>query len=324
MKPAGALLLALLLCAPGAWAAPDYSCDALLREHLWRDLVSRPKERRKRVGLVLSAGSTRATAHVGVLQVLEQAGFPIDAVAGTSMGAVIGSLYAAGRPLPRIWEIAASLNQRVGGDFSRVRMLALLLAGQMGSSKKMEDFIRGEIGGLRFDQMPKPFTCVAMDIDTGETVLFRDGDVAAAVRASMNLPGVFAPVPYRQRYLVDGGVVDFIPVDAARQLGADWVLASITESDYRRARPRSALGMLEQVIDIRGSFLSREQRTRAQFVIAPPVGDIGLSETSRAPEAIAKGVIAAYKALPSAMESLILFSLESLAQDWGPAAGARP
>ena len=103
---------------PGAWAGPDYSPDGLLRAHLWRDLTSRPTARRPQVGVVLSAGSTRGTAHVGVLQVLEQAGFPIDAVAGTSMGAVFGSLYAAGRPVKRLWEIMAGLKLGDGHQLS--------------------------------------------------------------------------------------------------------------------------------------------------------------------------------------------------------------
>ena len=319
------LILALLLCVPGLRAAPDYSPDGLLRAHLWRDLTARPPDRRPRVGLVLSAGATRGTAHVGVLQVLDRAGFPIDSVAGTSMGAVIGSLYAAGRPVSRIWEIMSGLNIGRGTNLNSFRLIQLMLSDKLLSSEKTEKLIRDEIGGLSFAQMPVPFACVAMDIQTGEAVLFRDGDVAVAVRASMNLPGVFTPVPYRQRYLVDGGVVDYIPVDAARMQGAQWVLASITESDYRSARPRTVLEMFEQVIDIRGALLAREQRKQAQFLIAPSVGDIGSTETSRAPEAMAKGVVAAYQALKPAMESLLLFSLEHLSRDWAPAAlEARP
>ena len=301
-----------------AGAAPDYSADGLLRAHLWRDMTSRPQSRRPKVGVVLSAGSTRGVAHVGVLQVLNQAGFPIDAVAGTSMGAVIGSMYAAGRPVKRLWEIMAGLNLSMAGDFNSFRLVQLMLADKLLSSENTEKLIRGEIGGLRFDQLPIPFACVAMDINTGESVLFREGDVATAVRASMNLPGVFSPVPYRQRFLVDGGVVDYIPIDAARALGAQWVLASITESDYRSTRPQTVLEMFEQVIDIRGALLSQEQRKQAQFLIIPPVGGIGVSETARASEAMAKGVIAAYKALRPAMESLLLASLERMARDWGP------
>jgi hypothetical protein len=110
-------------------------------------------------------------------------------------------------------------------------------------------------------------------------------------------------------------------------LGAQWVLASITESDYRSTRPQTVLEMFEQVIDIRGALLSQEQRKQAQFRITPPVGEIGVTETARAPEAIDRGVIAAYKELQPAMESLLLFSLESMARDWGapaPAPESRP
>ena len=331
MKFVGALL-ALRLLAAGAWAAPDYSPDALLRAHLWREFTARPPSRRPHVGLVLSAGSTRATAHVGVLQVLEQAGFPIDAVAGTSMGAVIGAMYAAGRPVKRLRDIASRLSLRMGANYNSFRLISLMLADKLLSSEKTEKFISKEIGGLRFDQLPTPFACVAMDIYTGETVLFRDGDVASAVRASMNLPGVFAPVSYRQRYLVDGGVVDYIPIDAVKRLGADWVLASVTENDYRSARPENVLSVLqtlEQVIDIRGAFLSREQRKNADFIIEPPVGYIGIYDTSRASEAMDRGVIAAYENLKPATESLLLASLKSFAPDWGlgldhAASGAKP
>jgi len=320
------LILAALFLAQGAWAAPDLSPDGLLRAHLWRDLVSRSLDRRPKVGLVLSAGSARATAHVGVLQVLEQEGFPVDVVAGTSMGAVFGSLYAAGRPVKRLREIAAGLTLQTGTNANSLRLISLMLADRLLSSRNTENLIRGEIGSRRFDQLPRPFACVAMDIYTGESIIFRDGDVAAAVRASANLPGVFAPVEYRHRYLVDGGVVDYIPIDAAKLLGAQWVLASITENDYRSARPRTVLDTLEQVIDIRGSFLSREQRRQADFLVEPPVGDIGMYDIARAPEAMDKGVIAANKVVRAARESYILFSLKTLARDWGPAPapGSRP
>jgi NTE family protein len=309
-----------LLWAQGAWAA-DYSADALLREHLWRDLIARPLGQRPRVGLVLSAGSARATAHVGVLEVLDQSGFPIDVVAGTSMGAVFGSIYAAGRPIKRLWEIGSRLNLQTGTNASTVHLISLFLAEKLLSSEKTEKIVRAEIGGLRFSELPKPFACVAMDIYTGEAVIFRDGDVASAVRASMNLPGIFEPVQYRQRYLVDGGVVDYIPIDAAKLLGAQWILASITENDYRSVRPKTVLNVLEQVIDIRGAFLSREQRKLANFLIEPAVGKISMYEVGRTQEAMEKGVIAAYKGLRPAMEDLLLFSAPFFAEGW---AGKQP
>ena len=303
---------ALLFAAAPVPAAPDLSHDAILRGHLWTELRSLPKDRRPTVGLVLSAGSLRGVAHVGVVSVLENAGFPIDVVAGTSMGAVMGALYAAGHPVRRMWEIASQVTLGMGNNLNAVRLISLVLWDSLLSSKKTELFIHKELGGLRFEQLPKPFACVAMDIQTGEAIIFREGLVAPAVRASMNLPGIFKPVSYRHRLLVDGGVVDYIPDDAARLLGADWTIASVTESDYRAAKIRSVLNALEQIVDIRGSILSREQRKLVNFLIEPPVGDIGMYQTHRAPEAIGKGVIAAHKKLSAAKESLLLFSAEAL------------
>ncbi len=310
-------LLSASLARSGA-AAPNLSPDSLLRNHLWRDLTSRPKGRRPTVGVVLSAGSLRGVAHIGVLSVLEDAGFPIDVVAGTSMGAVIGSLYAGGRPISRLVDLAKKLTYKTGNNANTFRLVSLMLADKLLSSERLEELVRGELGGLRFEQLPKAFACVAMDLYTGESLIFREGDVAPAVRASMNLPGVFAPVEYRHRYLVDGGVVDYIPIGAAKLLGAEWVLASITEPNYRATKPRSVFESLEQVIDIRGAFVSREQRKLANFLIEPQVGDIGLYETARAGEAVTKGVLAANQGVKAAMESLLLFSLPRLAADYGP------
>ena len=319
------LLLLALAAATTAAAAPDLSSDALLRDHLWREVRAAAPPRRPRVGLVLSAGSLRGTAHVGVIKVLENAGFPVDVVAGTSMGAVMGSMYAGGLPVDRIWKIASSLRIDTGNDLSSARLISLVLFDKLLSSENTEKLIRSGLGGMRFDQTKKPFACVAMDVYTGESIIFRDGELAPAVRASMNLPGIFQPLEYRHRYLVDGGVVDYIPVDAARLLGAEWTIASITENDYTAVRPKSVLDSLEQVIDIRGSFLSREQRKQANYLIEPQVGDIGMFEDNRIPEALEKGVIAAAKGLNGAEESLILASIPRLAADWTPArAGARP
>jgi NTE family protein len=316
-----ALLLALLAAAPAS-AETDLSADALLRAHLWREVRTAPLERRPKVGLVLSAGSLRGTAHVGVITVLEEAGFPIDVVAGTSMGAVVGSMYAGGLSPARLWKVASGVTIDSGNNLSGRRLISLVLFDKLLSSEKTALSIRKELGDVRFDQMKKPFACVSMDIFTGEAIIFRDGDVATAVRASMNLPGIFSPLEYRHRYLVDGGVVDYIPVDAARLLGAEWTIASITENDYTAVRPKSVLDSLEQVIDIRGSFLSREQRKQADFLIEPQVGNIGMFEANRIPEAMEKGVIAAAKKLDGAEESLILASIPKLAPAWEPATGA--
>lgn len=320
MKPA-ALILAALLAAPAG--ALDLSSDALLRDHLFHHLKSLPTQRRPKVGLVLSAGSLRATAHVGVITVLENAGFPIDLVAGTSMGSVIGAAYASGRTLQEMWKLATSLKVSSGNNLNTVSLLRLVLADKLLSSEKTAAHVREVVGGRTFGELKKPFACVAMDLTTGEPIVFREGDVASAVRASMNLPGIFEPVEYRHRFLVDGGVVAYVPTAAAKLLGADWMIASVAEPDYTRQKPKSVLDSLEQVIDIRGSLLAREQKKLAHYLIEPPVGDIGMYESRRTEEAVSKGVVAAYKLLPGAIESLTLFSLDSLLPDYLPSRGAR-
>lgn len=320
-----ALLLAAAALAPArASAAPDLSADALLRDHLFREVRLAPPERRPKTGLVLSAGSLRGTAHVGVIRVLENAGLPIDVVAGTSMGAVVGSLYAGGRTPDELWKIASGITVDSGNDLSARRLLSLVLFDSLLSSEKTEISVRKWLSGMRFDQMKKPFACVSMDLYTGEAIIFRDGEVAPAVRASMNLPGIFQPLEYRHRYLVDGGVVDYIPVDAARLLGAEWVVASVTETDFTSARPKSVLDALEQVIDIRGSYLSRQQRKQTDALIEPNVGDIGMFEDHRIPEAMEKGVAAAAKKLNSVEESLIFASLPKLIDGWAAAPAPAP
>jgi NTE family protein len=318
MRRLAAAVLAVLLAAPAA--AVDLSPDAVLRDHLWKQLAAKPRKARPTVGLVLSAGSLRATTHVGVLSVLENAGFPIDVVSGTSMGAIIGSLYSGGKPIKDLVTLAVGMRPSAGSNLNAFSLLRLVVSDKLLSSEKTQLYIDQALGGKRFEDLPKPFACVAMDLYSGEPIIFREGPLALAVRASMNLPGIFEPVEYRHRYLVDGGVVDYIPVDAARLLGADWVLASIAESDYTRSKPRNVLESLEQVIDIRGSLLAREQKAQANFLVEPPVGDIGLAETERAEEAISKGVVTAYQRLPAAMESYILFAIDGFVRDQLPEA----
>ncbi len=312
-------LIALALLLPlRAFAAADMSEDGMLRDHLWRQLMGKPKGKRPTVGLVLSAGSLRATTHVGVISVLENAGFPIDVVAGTSMGAIIGSLYASGKSGKELMELARTFQPSAGINLSAFSLARLILADKLLSSERTQKYIDKAVGGRRFEELPKPFACVAMDLYSGESIIFREGPLALAVRASMNLPGIFEPVEYRHRYLVDGGVADYIPIDAARLLGADWVMASIAETDYTHSKPTNVLESLEQVIDIRGSLLSREQRAQANFLIEPPVGDIGLAETDRLQEAVSKGVVTAHDRLPQAMQSLVLFSMGALMGDYLP------
>lgn len=302
--------LCALPLAPHARAGVVSSDDDIVREFLWEQFRGLDADERPKVGVALSGGGARGFAHTGVLEVLHDAGFPIDCLSGSSMGAVIGAFYCSGMPVSKIWELGRKASfSNISKDFKKVRLLRLLVSDKLFSSKDMEDFIAENIGDLKFSRMNIPFACVAMDLKTGEKIVFKNGSVALAVRASMNLPGLFAPVEYRHRYLVDGGVVDFIPVDVAKMLGADWVLASVTEGDFSRSDVDNVFLSLQQVIDIRGALLAKSSKRMADFVIEPEVGDIKSSELTRSLEAGEEGVVKAYAGLKKAKESLILFSL---------------
>jgi NTE family protein len=206
---------------------------------------------RPRVGLVLSGGGARGAAHVGVLKVLEQLHVPVDAIAGTSMGAVVGGLYASGLSAGEIEKIMTSINwqdafrdrpAREDLDLRRKQEdETFLVRFPLGVHDGHIVLPKGLIQGQRltqtlrrltlpvarisnFDELPTPFRAVATDLETGESVVLGSGDLTIAMRASLSAPGVFAPVEREGRLLVDGGIADNVPVDIARAMGVDVVI----------------------------------------------------------------------------------------------------
>jgi NTE family protein len=287
--------------------------DELLREAMWTRLASSKPPARPSVGLALSGGGARGFAHTGVLEALEYAGFPVDYIAGTSMGSVIGAIYAAGTPVPELWQFGREAAElKLSKDFRNISALRLLLSDKLMTPTRINSFIEGRLGGVAFSQLKIPFSCSAMDLRTGEKIVFTEGPLVPAVLASVNLPGIFEPVHYRHRYLVDGGVVDFVPVGGARQLGADWVLASVTGTSQSRM-PDNVLMSLLQVIDIRGSLLSAAAERDASFVIKPDVGDITVAEFERCGEAGEAGLMEATRRLDAAREALLIYAAPRLA-----------
>lgn len=288
--------------------------DYLLREAMWTRLASSRPPARPAVGLALSGGGARGFAHTGVLEALEYSGFPVDYIAGTSMGSVIGAIYASGAPVEEIWKFGRdAAGMKISRDFRNISALRLILADKLMTPTRINSFIEGRLGGKTFDKLKIPFSCSAMDLRTGEKIVFSEGELAPAVRASVNLPGIFEPVQYRHRYLVDGGVVDFVPVAGARALGADWVLASVTGSASGRM-PENVLMSLLQVIDIRGSLLAGAAEKEASFVIKPEVGDISVADFERCGEAGEAGLAEATRRLDAAREALLIYAAPRLAE----------
>ncbi len=177
----------------------------------------RSLDNRKRVGLALGGGAARGLSHVGVLMGLTRAGIPIDCVAGTSMGAMVGAAYCAGLEVADLLEIAAHTGWR------HISRPAWPTQGLL-SFAKMESWITDKIGDVDVRDLPIPFAAMATDIETGESIILREGPVGKVVRASCSVPGVAEPVELQGRLLCDGGVADNLPDDAARILGADYVI----------------------------------------------------------------------------------------------------
>jgi len=177
-----------------------------------------------KIGLALSGGGARGIAHVGVLKVLEEAQVPVHMLAGTSMGGVVAAIYAAGRPADEIAQFARSL--RLLDVVQRDRTGLGLL-----SQDKMASLLEKALGGdLSFDQLQLPLALVAVDLETGEEVVIREGSVVEGILATTALPVVFPPLRWQGRWLVDGGVLNPVPFDIVRHMGADRVIAVHTVS----------------------------------------------------------------------------------------------
>ncbi len=256
---------------------------------------------RLKVGLALSGGAARGIAHVGVLKVLAEHAIPIDYIAGTSAGALVGAAYAAGAPLAEIEEMGRRMRWR---DVGRVTLSRLGVQ----SNARLEDFLRARLPVTRFEELRIPFAAVATDLRTGSPVVMSGaGDVAFAVRASCAIPGWYVPVTDESgRQLVDGGLSANIPTAITRSLGADIVIA--VDVNFEGAKflgpPQSAIGILFQSMIVVQRTVSAHQCNDADLVIRPRVGHIRWDELARADELIPAGEQAA-RATVERIKSLI-------------------
>jgi len=237
-----------------------------------------------KIGLVLGAGSARGLAHIGVLQVLTENRIPFDLMVGSSMGAMVAAVYAAGGDLYMIGKLAAAINYSAFWDVGLPRM------GFM-RGNKIEHFLRLVTKGKSFEDLTIPLAVVAADIETGEKVVIREGPVYRAVRASISIPGVFTPVRYHNRLLVDGAVAERLPVSVARDLGADIVLGvDVTFSDDRKVRIRNTLDVMLQAVEIlERQIFCQVTRPHATVLIQPRLGNINSNDFDRAEECVSIG-----------------------------------
>lgn len=290
--------------------------------------------RRPRIGLALGSGSARGWSHIGVIRTLEEAGYAPDVVCGTSIGALVGAIYAAGR-LDWLEDWVRKLTWS-----GTVAMLDLKMGGGLIEGGKLLKFFREHSQDPDFADLPKAFGCVATELATGREVWLREGPVIDAVRASMALPGLFTPTQQEDRLLVDGGLVNPIPVSLCRAMGADLVIAVDLNWDLigRRNRTASTDGMavaelpkagvlatvlgklrpaprapagsgteMPSLLDVLGTSLnimqvritqSRMAGEPADVMVRPRLSDIAAMDFHRAAAAIAEGERAAGQVLP--------------------------
>ncbi len=213
-------------------------------------LLAATAEARPKIGLALGGGGARGAAHIGVLRVLEELHVPVDYVAGTSMGAVVGGLYASGMSPDEIEQALTSIDWNDTLS-DRTSYKELIYRRKQDESRHLTSFEAGLRKGRLISQLPTPFKAVAADIETGEAVVLDHGDLAEAIRASMSIPGVFSPMEIDGRLLVDGGIADNVPVDVVRAMGADIVIAvDVGGPMLKREQMGSMFAVTSQVLTI--------------------------------------------------------------------------
>ncbi|MEZ4515911.1 MAG: patatin-like phospholipase family protein [Chloroflexota bacterium] len=247
------------------------------------------------VGVALGGGVARGLAHIGVLSVLEEAGVPIDFIAGTSMGAIIGSAYAAGLTIADLRDLAS----RTGwGNVTKLRVTRDGLICFM----KMENWVEEVVGQFDIQDLAIPFAAVASDLVSGERVVLWRGDLGRALRASSSVPGFAPPVEWDGRMLVDGGVTDNVPSDVARMLGADYVIG--VDVFVPALRPQlgplsRGLASIETLIRHAGQGPDESDR-----LIVPHLEGMSYFKFSQYRDLIALGEDAAREQLPTILEDL--------------------
>src|SRR5574343_175660 len=254
--------------------------------------VAKPK-----IGLALGGGAARGFAHIGVVKMLEAHGIVPDYIVGTSAGAVVGALYAAGHDAFAMQKIGQQLDEKIFADWT--------LGGRgLLKGEALQDFINQQVGKRPLEKLNKPFAAVATDLNNGERVVFRTGDTGMAVRASAAVPGIFQPTTISGRSYVDGGLTSPVPVKATRDMGADIVIA-VDISAKPEGQPTDSLTpILWQTTTIMGGVISSNELKTADIVIRPNLPYVKSWDFTARNDAMLEGERAALKVLPALKQKL--------------------
>jgi NTE family protein len=267
------------------------------------------RRKKPRVGLALGSGAARGLAHIGVLKALKEAEIPIDMVAGTSIGAMVGACFANDGDISAAERMALKTGLR---QIARLFDLKLSFLGKgLIRGQGIEALLHSLIGDAEFEDLKIPFAAVAADLNTGEQVVIKKGSVIQAVRASISIPGIFIPVIFESKCLVDGGLVNPVPADVLRDMGAKMVIAvNVLVEPRRRKRAANVreeskiakipniFNTLFQSLHIMEYEIIKQRLLKADIIITPDIGQIEAFEFHRGEEAIQAGYKAATDALP--------------------------
>ena len=252
-----------------------------------------PAKPAPRIGLALGGGAARGFAHIGVIQVLEEAGIKPSMVVGTSAGSLVAALYASGKGGAELQRVAEAMEEAALTDWT----LPIFSRGVF-RGEALARYVNAQLGNRLIEQLPLPLGILATDLHSGEGVLFQRGDAGAAVRASSAVPGVFLPVQIGQREFVDGGLVAPVPVGFARQMGAALVIA-VDISTTPQGNPASdAFKVLLQTFSIMGSTINSHELKGADLVVRPSLHGVGSSDFAARRRSIEAGRAAMQALMP--------------------------
>ena len=236
----------------------------------------------KKIGLALGGGAVLGAAHIGVLKALEESDISVSYVAGTSIGALISSFLAFGKGWEDITEVVKDLNWL---DISGISLSQFGLL----SNKKLGRIIIENMGDVSFDEALIPLAMVATDISTGEKVVLKKGSVATAVMASTCIPGIFVPVEINGKILVDGGIVENVPVTTLKDMGADLIIGVDLNSKHTRKKPRNIVEVLLRSFDFTLKTATKLQTEQADILIEPDLSSFNMVAVDQMDDLIEMG-----------------------------------
>jgi NTE family protein len=263
-----------------------------------------------RVALVLGGGAARGFAHVGVLRVLEQEKIPVDLIVGTSVGSLIGALYAEDR---NSFEVEWTAFQLEKDDLLDYGVFNAVMGMSFAAGDRLEQWLGSKIKVKNIEDLKIPFAAVATDLNWGSRVVIDKGSVARAVRASSAIPGVFPPVQHLGKILVDGGVSDNIPIGVAREKGADIVIAVDISENIGNTDIKNVVDVVLQATNIMFALNVEHSKRGADVLVTPKIGDVAMLDFGQKKRCMQAGIDAGREAIPRIRKAIAEWQARKMA-----------